>query len=199
MRFTNCRFVSTRNYLLLAQPATPDTASRFWVQGCTFELDNAEPPLGGADQLAGVVFSGSTAFSNGPHRADSLPRNIVLGRAGVSRSAEVVAQGRLQLLAPACRYQLPAGLAVGRAGSVVVGAGSTLVLSEQAGEVPEVYIGPGARLVVQKGGTLELQPHTKVTIAGQLVIEKGAYLHQAPLAEMQTTGRGRVQRSLSQP
>jgi hypothetical protein len=193
MRFERCRFVGTRNYLLLAQPAAPDTTSRFQVRGCTFELDNAEPPLGGLDQLAGVVFSGNTVFVNGPHRAGAAPRAIVLGRADAPRSAAVAARGSLQLRAPACRYQLPAGLLVGRAGSVVVGAGSTLVLGEQAGKTPELYIGPGAQLVVQKGGALEIQPRTKVTIAGQLVVEEGASFYQDPLAEVQATGQGRLQ------
>jgi hypothetical protein len=193
MRFTNCRFVGTRGYLVLAVPAAVDTASRFQVRGCTFELANAAPPLGGADQLAGVVFSGTTVFANGPHRADSLTRDIVLGRIGLPGSATVIPQSSLQLLAPGCRYLLPAGLAVGQAGSVVVGPGSALVLSEQAGQTPELYIGPGARLVVQRGGALEIQPHTKVTIAGQLVVEEGAFFYQDPLAELQATGRGRLQ------
>jgi hypothetical protein len=193
MRFTNCRFLGTRNYLLLAVPAAADTASRFRLQGCTFELDNTEPPLGSADQLAGVVFSGNTAFANGPHRAATAPREIVLGRAGVPRSAVVDTQGSLQLLAPNCRYLLPAGLLLGRDGRVVVGAGSTLVLSEQSGRAPESYIGPGARLVVKKGGVLEIRPHTRVTIAGQLVVEEGAVFSQDPSAEVQVTGRGRLQ------
>jgi hypothetical protein len=195
MRFTNCRFVGTRNYLLLVVPAAADTASRCRLQGCTFEIDNAAPPLGGADELAGVVFSGNTAFANGPHRADSLPRAIVLGRAGVPGSAEVAARGSVQLLAPHCRYVLPAGLALGPASQVVVGAGSALILKEEAGKTSKLYIGPGARLVVQKGGALEIQPRTKVTIAGQLIVEDGASYYQDPLAEVQATGQGRLQLS----
>jgi hypothetical protein len=197
MSFTNCRFVGTRNYLLLTQPAATDTASRFRLHGCIFELDNAEPPLGSTDQLAGVVFSGNTAFANGPHRAASAPREVVLGRAGVPRSAVVAAQSSLQLLAPNCHYLLPAGLMMGRASRIVVGTGSTLVLSERSGKAPESYIGPGARLVVKKGGTLEIRPHTTVTIAGQLIVEDGAVFSQDPSAEVHTTGRGRLQVSPS--
>ena len=192
MRFTNCRFVGTRNYLLLARPAAPDSASRFRLASCTFEFDNAEPPLGAADQLTSVAFSGNTIFANGPHRSGSQAREIVLGNAEVPNSAVVQASSQLQLMAPDCRYLLPAGLVVGRSGSLLIGVGSTVVLSEQVGKVPELYIGPAARLVVKKGGTLEIQPHTKVTIAGQLVVEEGAYFHQDAQAEVQKVGRGQL-------
>ncbi len=192
MRFTNCRFVGTRNYLLLAVPAAADTTSRFRLQDCTFELDNAEPPLGGTDQLAGVVFSGNITFANGPHRADSLTRDIVLGRAGVPGSAVVATQSSLQLLAPGCRYLLPAGLRLGRASRVVVGAGSALVLREQAGTEPTLRIDPEARLTVRKGGVLELPPGTSITVAGELVLEAGARVAPAALARVHTVGRGRL-------
>jgi len=192
MSFTNCHFVGTRNYLLLAVPAAADSASRFRLQGCTFEFDNAEPPLGATDQFTGVVFNGNTVFANGPHRTGSQPREIVLGRAGVPCSAVVAAQSSLQLLASNCRYLLPAGLLLGRAGRVVVGAGSTLVLSEQSGKASTSYIGPGARLVVKKGGMLEIRPHTHVTVAGQLVVEEGAHFYKDPSAEIQTIGQGRL-------
>jgi hypothetical protein len=193
MRFTNCRFVGTHNYLLLAQPAAADTASRFRLRGCTFELDNAELPLGSADQLAGVVFSGNTVFVNGPHRAGSQPREIVLGNAELPNSAVIQAGSQLQLLAPDCRYFLPFGLAIGRSGSVLIGAGSKLILSEQAGKTPELYIGPAARLVVKKGGALEVQPHTKVTVAGELVVEEGATFTRDAQAEVRQIGNGRLQ------
>ncbi len=192
MSFFRCRFVGTRNYLLLAVPAAPDSASRFRLQDCVFEIDNAEPPLGGTDQLAGVIFSGNTVFASGPHRADSLSRDIVLGRAGVPGSAEVAARGSLQLLAPGCRYRLPAGLRLGQASSVIVGAGSALVLSEQTGQQPALYIGPEARLTVRQGGALELPPGTRLTVAGELVLEAGARVDPAALARVQTVGRGRL-------
>lgn len=191
MSFTYCRFVGTRNYLLLAVPAAADTASRFQVRGCTFELNNAEPPLGGSDQLAGVIFSGNTTFANGPHRAGLPARDIVLGRAGVPGSAEVAAQARLQLLAPG-RYLLPAGLRLGQASSVVVGAGSTLVLSEQTGQQPALHIEPEARLTVRQGGALELPPSVSITVAGELVLEAGARVDPAALARVHTVGRGQL-------
>ncbi|RYY18503.1 MAG: hypothetical protein EOO36_08000 [Cytophagaceae bacterium] len=193
MRFTNCRFVGTRNGLVSAKPAAPDSASRFQFRDCAFEFDTAEPPLGAADQLTGVVFGGSTIFTNGPHRIGSQPREIVLGSAETPNSAVVQAGSQLQLLAPDCRYLLPAGLVVGRSGSVVIGAGSTLVVSEQAGKVPELYVGPTARLVVRKGGTLEMQPHTKVTLAGELVVEEGAHFVRDAQAEVRQIGKGRLQ------
>ncbi|HET9503520.1 MAG TPA: right-handed parallel beta-helix repeat-containing protein [Hymenobacter sp.] len=192
MSFTNCRFVGTRNYLLLAVPAAPDSASRFRLHDCAFEMDNAELPLGGTDQLTGVVFSGNTVFTNGPHRTDSLAREIVLGRAGVPGSAEVAARGSLQLRAPGCRYRLPAGLRLGQASSVIVGASSALVLSEQTGQQPALYIGPKARLTVRQGGALELPPGTRLTVAGELVLEAGARVDPAALARVQTVGRGRL-------
>jgi hypothetical protein len=192
MSFTNCHFVSTRNYLLLAVPAAPDSVSRFQVSSCTFELNNAEPPLGSSDQLAGVVFSGNTTFASGPHRADSLTRDIVLGRAGVPGSAEVAARASLQLRAPGCRYLLPAGLRLGQASSVVIGAGSALVLSKQAGQQPSLHIGPEARLTVRRGGELELPPGTSITVAGELVLEAGARVDPAALARVHTVGHGRL-------
>ncbi|RYY08998.1 MAG: hypothetical protein EOO36_22955 [Cytophagaceae bacterium] len=73
-----------------------------------------------------------------------------------------------------------------------VGPGSTLILSEQAKKKPALYIGPGAQLVVKKGGTLELQPHTKVTIAGQLIVEEGAHFDRSPLAEVQQLGTDKL-------
>jgi hypothetical protein len=194
MSFANCRFVGTRNYLLLARPAATDTASRFRLHGCTFELDNAEPPLGANDQLTGVVFSGNTIFANGPHRSGGTQlREVVLGSVEIPNSALVQADSQLQLLASDCRYLLPAGLVVGRAGSMIIGAGSTVVLSEQVGKVSELYIGPAARLVVKKGGTLKVQPHTKVTIAGQLVVEEGATFMRDAQAEVRQIGKGRLQ------
>ncbi len=192
MNFTKCRFVSIRNYLLLTVPAAADTTSRFQVRDCTFELDNAEPPLGGADQLAGVVFSGNTRFASGPQRADSIPRDIVLGRAGMPGSAEVAARANLQLLAPGCRYLLPAGLRLGQASSTVVGAGSALVLSKQTDRNMALYIGPKARLTVRRGGTLEVPPGTSSTVAGELVLEAGARVDPAALARVHTVGRGRL-------
>lgn len=200
MSFTNCRFVGTRNYLLHAIPAVPDPASAFWLRGCTFVFDQAEPPLGGTNQLRGVVFSGSTSFQNGEHRTSPQRGDFEFGNAGVPGSATVLAGGSLHLLAPNCRYLLPAGLAIGRSpsggrASVEVGADNTLVLSEQPGQTPELYIGPNARLVVKKGGVLEIQPRTKVTIAGQLLLEDGAYCYQDPQAEVVTVGQGQLRAS----
>ena len=197
MSFTNCRFVGTRNGLLYAVAAAPDTASAFRLRGCTLVLDQAEPPLGATNRLTPVAFSGTTTVVSGPGRATPAPTDFVFGAAETPGSAVVQPRGQLQLLAPGCRYQLPAGLVVGRAGRVLVGSGSTLVVAEQAGQVPELYIGPAARLVVKKGGTLEIQPRTKVTIAGQLVVEDGASFYQDPLAEVKTTGQGRLQLSPS--
>ena len=192
MSFTKCRFVGTRNALLLARPAAPDSASRFQLRNCTFEFDNAEPPLGSLDQIAGAVFGGKTIFMNGPHRADLPLREVVLGVAGLPASAVLSAGSSLQLRAAGCRYLLPAGLRSDRSASLVVGPANVVILQEQAGQTPTLYVGPASRVVVQRGGSLQMKPHTKLLIAGQLVVERGAYFYQDSLAQVQLVGRGRL-------
>ena len=198
MRFTNCRFVGTRNYLLFAIPAAPDSASRFQLQSCIFEIDNPEPPLGAANVLSNAAFSGHTVFQNGPHRADSVRTEFLLGSLEAAGSILVQAGSSMLLAAPGSRYLLQNGLIIGLAVSkgaahVEVGSGNELVLREQPGRVPELYIGPASRLVVKRGGRLVIQSHTKVTIAGQLVVEEGAYFQQDSQAEVQTVGSGKLQ------
>jgi hypothetical protein len=197
MRFTRCLFVGTHNYLLFATPAAADTASRFHLRDCTFTYDYAEPPLGGTNKLLGAVFSGTTTFQNGPHRTSTQQSEFVLGNAELPGSAVVQEGSTLQVLAPGSRYLLPAGLDVGRTGKdradVVIGADDALVLSEQPSKTPELYIGPNSRLTIKKGGALEIQPHTKVTIAGQLLVEDGAYFYQDPQADVQAVGGGQLQ------
>jgi hypothetical protein len=197
MSFTNCHFVGTRQYLLHASPIAPDTASRFQLRNCTFELDYAELPLGGSNKLLGVVFSGTTTVKNGPHHAARGRTDFIVGAPTAPASAVVAAGGRVQLLAAGCRYLLPGGLRIGQLAqggraSVLVGLDNALVLSSQVDKIPELYIGPNSRLVIKKGGALEVQPHTKVTIAGQLVVEDGAYFYQDSQAEIITTGRGKL-------
>ena len=75
---------------------------------------------------------------------------------------------------------------------VVVANSNALVINEMLGKVPELYIGPTSRLVVKRGGALEILRHTKVTIAGQLVVEGGAYFFRDPLAQVTTIGKGRL-------
>jgi hypothetical protein len=197
MRFTRCQFVGTHNYLLFATPAAADTASRFHLHDCTFIYDYAEPPLGGINKLLGAVFSGTTTFQNGLHRTSSQQSEFVVGNAELPSSAVVQGGSTLQLTAPGSRYLLPAGLDVGRTSrgraDVVIGADNALVLSEQPSKIPELYIGPNSHLTVKKGGALEIQPHTKVTIAGQLLVEDGAYFYQDPQADVQAVGGGQLQ------
>ena len=196
MRFTRCQFVGTHNYLLFATPAAADTASRFRLRDCTFTYDYAEPPLGGTNSLSDAVLSGNTKFQNGPHHTSPQHSEFVLGNSELPGSAVVEGGSTLQLLAPGCRYLLPAGLDVGRTGrdraSVIVGANNALVINEQPGKAPELYIGPNASVVVKKGGALEIQPHTKVIVAGQLLVEDGAYFYQDPQAEVTTSGQGKL-------
>jgi len=198
MSFTNCRFVGTHNGLLYAVPAATDTASRFRLRGCTFAIDAAEPPLGATNVLANLVFSGRTTIQNGPHRTDSVRTDFQIGSLEAPASAVVQPRSSLLLAAPGSRYLLQNGLIIGSAtnqgaASVEVGRGNELVVQEQPGHTPELYIGPASRLVIKKGGRLRVQPHTKVTIAGQLVVEAGADFDQAASVEVQTVGRGRLQ------
>jgi hypothetical protein len=198
MRFTHCRFLGARNYLLLATPAASDTASRFQLVGCTFEIDNTAPPLGAGNTLSNIVFSGQNTVQNGPHWTDSVRTDFTLGSMAAPNSAVVQPRSSLRLMAPGSRYLLQNGLLIGSATSkgatsVEVGSGNALVLREQPGHTPELYIGPAARLVVKRGGRLEIQPHTKVTIAGQLVVEEGGYFVQSESAVVQTVRNGQKQ------
>jgi|GEM_PF-1003450 len=197
MQFTNCRFVGTRNGLLYAMAAAADSASAFRLRGCTLVLDQPEPTLGVVNQLAPVFFSGVTTVVSGPQRPTPVPTTLVLGTAETAGSVVVQPGAQLQLQAPGCRYVLPGGLALGRppgqqAARVEVGPGNVLALSEVPGQEPELYIGPRATLRIQKGGALELPPHTKVTVAGQLLVDDGAYFWQDPQAHVATTGQGQL-------
>ena len=199
MSFTNCQFVGTRSYLIRAIPAATDTASGFHLRGCTFLYDYAEAPLGAADRILGAVFSGNTVFRNGPHRTSPHRSDFVLGNAATVGSTVLRAPGSLQFLAPNAYYLVQGGLEIGRqparlrdSARVVIGADNTLVINELPGVVPELYIGPTARVVVKKGGSLEILRHTKVTIAGQLTVEDGAYFYRDPLAEVVVTGQGKL-------
>jgi hypothetical protein len=199
MSFTDCRFIGTRNYLIHAIPAATDTASLFHFRGCTFLYDYAQPPQGSYDKILGAVFSGTTTFGNGPHRTSPHRTDFMIGNAGATGTAIVRAPGSLQFLAPNSYYLVLGGLDVGRnparsraAATVVVGAANALVINETSGKIPELYVGPTSRLTVKRGGSLELLRHTKTTIAGQLVIEEGAYFFRDPQAEIVVTGKGQL-------
>ena len=194
MRFTNCRFVGTSAYLLAAVPAASDTASRFQLHGCTLVLNQAAPPLGAAEMLAGVVFSGTTQVLSGPARADTTRAEWVLGAAGVPAAVEVQPGARLQLLAPHCRYQLPSGLVLGPSAEVELGEGATLVLPAPppAGSGAELSVGPGAQLRLRRGSTLALAPGTRLVVAGEVMVEAGATFQPSTPAQVQLVGRGRV-------
>ncbi|MDB5233110.1 MAG: hypothetical protein JWR44_103 [Hymenobacter sp.] len=199
MSFTNCRFVGTHGYLVHAIPATTDTASLFHYRGCTFLFDYAKAPEGSYDKMLGAVFSGTTVFRDGPHRTSPHRTALMLGSSGVVGTTVLRAPGSLQFLAPNTYNLVQSGLDIGRApaqardsASVVVGKDNALVINETPGKTPELYIGPTSRLVVKKGGALEILRNTKVTIAGQLVVEDGAYFFLDPKAAVSTTGRGQL-------
>jgi hypothetical protein len=199
MSFTDCRFVGTHNYLTWAIVAQADTASYFHVRRCTFLYDYAQPPQGTYNNLQGAVFTGANAFRDGPHRTSKHHTNTTLGNGGAPQSTVVRAPGSLQLLATDCAYIVVAGLDIGRqprrtrdSASVVVGANNALLINDLGYAVAELYIGPTSRLVIKKGGSLEVAAHTKVVIAGQLVVEDGGYFYVDPATPVTTVGQGRL-------
>lgn len=198
MRFTNCRFIGTRSYLMQAMPAAPDTASWFHFRSCTFLLDYAQPPLGSANKMLGAVFSGTTVFQDGPRRTSRHRTDFVLGHKAADNAAGAQVSGRLELLAPGSCYVVPGGLEIGQArarvaaATVVVGPDNALAIPEVPAEKTALYIGPGSRLVIKKGGSLELLRNANITIAGQLVVEDGAYFFRDPLAQIRLVGQGRL-------
>lgn len=204
LRFTDCRFVAARSGLLHAVPlASPDPAAGFYFQGCTFESNYARPPRGAGDaagdaagdEIEGAVFTGRTVFRDGPRRTTPVRADFLLGSAAARTALR--APGRLEFRARASYYLVRGALDVGRAPArprdsarVVVGADNALVLAAAPGDTAELYIGPTSRLVVARGGALELLRATKITVAGQLVVEAGAYFFRDPLAVVRTVGRG---------
>ncbi|OGX90104.1 hypothetical protein [Hymenobacter coccineus] len=199
MSFTNCRFVGTRNYLIWAIVAQPDTASFFHFRGSTFLYDYAQAAQGSYNNLQGTVFTGTTVFRDGPHRTSLGRTNTTLGNGGAPQSTVVRAPGSLQLLASNCVYGVITGLDIGRrpahsrdSASVVIGANNALVMNEPIWQPSELYIGPTSRLIVKKGGSLVLQRHAKLLVEGQLIVENGAYFFLDPQAELVTAGRGKV-------
>jgi hypothetical protein len=199
MSFTDCRFIGTHGYLIQAVPAATDTASLFHFRSCAFLYDYARPPQNSFDKILGGVFSGNTVFQSGPRRTSPHRTDFMLGNSGAAGSTVLRAPGSLQFLAPNSYYLVVGGLDIGRqpartrdSASVIVANSNALVINEMTGKVPELYIGPTSRLVVKKGGALEILRHTKVTIAGQLVIEDGAYFFRDPLAEVAVVGKGRL-------
>jgi hypothetical protein len=195
MSFENCRFVGTQANLLLAVPAAPDSASRFRLHNCTLVLNQAAAPLGPGNVLASAVLSGRCAVLSGPARTDSAVVEFSLGVAGVPASAVVQAGGRLQLLAPRCRYRLPGGLQLRDNALLEIGTAAQVELPAPAvGPVaPELRVAPDARLVVRAGGALAVLAGTRLVLAGQLVVEDGAYFYLDPGATLITLGQGRVQ------
>lgn len=197
MSFTNCRFVGTHGYLIHSIPAATDTASLFHFRSCTFLLNYLKPPQGSYDKILGAVFSGNNAFRNGsqrtsPHRSDFILSSNVPG------TTVLRAPGSLHFSVPNSYYLAWGGLEIGRRpartrdlATVIVSADNALVMSD-TGSKTALYIGPNSRLVVKKGGALEILRRAKVTIAGQLVVEDGAYFFRDPLAEFTFTGKGKL-------
>ena len=205
MGFTDCRFIGTNNYLMwtiVSKPeggGTPDTASFFHLRRCTFLYDYTHPAQGSYNNLQAAVFTGANAFRNGPHRISNHYTSMTLGNGAVAGSTVVRAPGSLQLLATNCTYNVVAGLDIGRnpahvrdSATVIVGASNALVINDLGWTVTELYIGPTSRLVLKKGASLEVASHTKVTIAGQLIVEDGAYFYVDPASPITRVGRGQL-------
>ena len=199
LSLVNCRFIGSQSYLVHAIPAQLDSASFFQLRGCSFIYDYTEPTQGSYDKILGVVFSGATVFRNGPHRTSLHRSDMALGNPAAVASTVVRAPGSLQLLAPNSYYLVQGGLDIGRSAtrlrdsaSVLVGSSNALVINEMSGNKPELYIGPTSRLIVRKGGSLEVLRNVKVIIAGQLIVEDGAYFFLDPLAQVSVQGKGRL-------
>ncbi|AMJ65577.1 right-handed parallel beta-helix repeat-containing protein [Hymenobacter sp. PAMC 26628] len=209
LRFAGCRFVAARGALLRAVPLAvdaADSAAAFHFRACVFEW-NASGAVGPAALLAGPVFSGTTVFRNGPEPAARLagaPASraaaFVFGDARAPLPAVLQAPGRLELrvrrAGTLVRGHFDVGRGPGRAtdsAQVAVGAGHTLALAAaEAGDTATLYLGPTARLVVERGGALELRRYARVVVAGELVVEAGAYYARDPLATVRTVGRGQL-------
>ena len=200
LSFTDCRFIGTHNYLLQAVPLRKDTASVFHFRNCSFQLDYAHPPQGSLDKLMGADFRGANSFRDGPHRTSLHRSDFLLGDANASVSLVLHAPGSLEFAARNSYYLVEGNFDIGRqpartrdSALVVIGADNTVVLNPTWNQpVHELYIGPTSRLLVKKGGSLELLRNTKITIAGQLVVEDGAYFFRDPLAKLALVGRGQL-------
>jgi len=205
MRFTDCRFVGTHNYLLWAivsappKGGGPDTASFFHLRRCTFLYDYTQATQGSYNNLQGSIFTGVNVFRDGSHRTSMHQTNVTLGNGGAPQSTVVRAPGSLQLLATNCVHTVLTGFDIGRnpartrdSASVVIGAANTLVMSSPVWQPSELYIGPTSRLVIKKGGALEMASGSKLVIAGQLVVEDGAYFYADPTSNTTILGRGRL-------
>lgn len=201
MSFTDCRFVGTHNYLIHAVPATPDTANLFRFRNCSFLYDYAQPPQGSYDKILGGVLSGNTVFRDGPHRTSPHRTDMMLGNGNGSKAGPMImrAPGSLQLRAPNSYYLVSGGLELGRqpaqrrdSANVLVSADNALVFTATPDKTPALYVGPNSRVVVRKGGALELLRQTEIVIAGQVVIEDGAYFFRDPQANVRFVGKGRL-------
>ncbi|WP_161599525.1 right-handed parallel beta-helix repeat-containing protein [Hymenobacter nivis] len=207
LRFDGCRFEAAHGALLRAVPlaaAAADSAAAFHFRGCTFEWRALGAPAaaGPALLLAGPVFSETTVLRNGPGTKGGAgaPVTFVLGDARAPLPAVLRAPGRLELRVRGAgtlvrgRFDVAWGPVLPTdSARVVVGAGHALALAAAApGDTATLYLGPNARLVIERGGALELRRYAQVVVAGQLVVEPGAYYAHDPLATVRTEGRGEV-------
>jgi hypothetical protein len=199
MSFTDCRFIGTHNYLIHAIPQLKDTASTFHFRNCSFALDYTQEPQGSYDKIMGSVFSGANVFIDGPHRTSNHQSAFLLGDGNAQVSTVLHAPGSMQFAARNMYSLLAGDFDIGRdprrtrdSAIVTINANNAVVLNTAPGRQAELYIGPTSRFVVKKGGSLELLRYTKVTIAGQLVVENGAYFFHDPLAKVTVVGHGKL-------
>ena len=191
LRFVDCRFIASHGYLLYAAPLGSTPAEGFEFQHCAFSLRYGSAPRGHTNRLSGATFTGETVIDNGPGP----------GPAGAARTdfllGDLQVPGHLALQARRACYRVQGALAVGRpntpapASQLTVGGESALVLGAAApADTAALYIGPGARLLVKKGGALELLARARITIAGRLEVEDGAYFFRDARARVQLVGQG---------
>lgn len=198
MSFTNCHFVGTRDYFLHATPWRGDSLAGFVFRGCDFVANYAHPRQGSQNHLSGAVFTGRTVFRDGPRNAPPVRTEFHLGSDTVAAPTALLAPGRLELLSRNSYYLVQGRFDVGRqparpqdSARVVIGAANVLALDAQKQGGTELYIGPTSRVLVKKDGALELLRSAKITIAGRLEVEKGAYFFCDPAA-ISTVGQGKL-------
>ncbi|MFD1470450.1 right-handed parallel beta-helix repeat-containing protein [Hymenobacter caeli] len=200
LRFTACRFVRRGGpWLHLVAPDPADTAAGPHFLGCTFEAGPAPAGPGAGPVWTGAVFGGRAVLRDAP---GLLPPHNQAEAAGapaeLSGLTTVRAPGRLELRARTAAWLVRGGFDVGRgpaslrdSARVVVGEGNALVLAAAApADTAALYVGPTARLLVQKGGALELRRYARLVVAGAVVVEPGAYFFRDPLARVRTVGAG---------
>jgi hypothetical protein len=122
-----------------------------------------------------------------------------LGSDSAAARTVLLAPGRLEFLSRNAYYLVQGKFDVGRqpaklqdSARVVVGVDNVLALKAKVPGATELYIGPTSRVIIKKGGGLELLGYAKIVVAGRLEVENGAFFHSDSSAIVSTVGRGKL-------